>query len=139
MEKNIYLTIKNLVARVNNTLSYYEKDYISVKRTPFSERERCTSFEQYIEARFNFECYQIPELRDAILATEGHLFSCISLENPDTFKRRFSQATVILLDPETLIESDETLKNEILKIHDFIGGSCIKFNNVKKKIKILIE
>lgn len=131
--------LRNLIARVNSTLSYYEKDYISVKRTPISDRERCTSFEQYIEARFNYECCQVPELRDAVLATEGHLFSCVSLEDSDVSKRRFTVATVILLNPETLLETDENLKNEILKIHEFIGGSCIKFNNVKKKIKYTIE
>ena len=131
--------LRSLIARVNSTLSYYEKDYISVKRTPISDRERCTSFEQYIEARFNYECCQVPELRDAVLATEGHLFSCVSLEDPDVSKRRFTVATVILLNPETLLETDENLKNEILKIHEFIGGSCIKFNNVKKKIKYSIE
>lgn len=131
--------LRSLIARVNSTLSYYEKDYISVKRTPISDRERCTSFEQYIEARFNYECCQVPELRDAVLATEGHLFSCVSLEDPDVSKRKFTVATVILLNPETLLETDENLKNEILKIHEFIGGSCIKFNNVKKKIKYSIE
>ena len=136
MEETI---IKNLISRVNSTLSYYEKDFISVKRTPFSERERVTSFEQYIEARFNYECCQIPELVDAVLATEGHLFSCVSLENPDISKRRFTIATIELLNPETLLETDENLKNEIIKIHDLLGGSCIKFNNVKKKIQLTIE
>lgn len=133
------VTLRSLIARVNSTLSYYEKDYISVKRTPISDRERCTSFEQYVEARFNYECCQVPELRDAVLATEGHLFSCVSLEDSDVSKRRFTIATVILLNPETLLETEENLKNEILKIHEFIGGSCIKFNNVKKKIKYSIE
>lgn len=33
--------IKELIARVNSTLSYYEKDYVSVKRTPYAEREMC--------------------------------------------------------------------------------------------------
>lgn len=131
--------LKDLISRVNSTLSYYEKDYISVKRTPESEQERCTSFEQYVEARFNYECCRIPEFRDAVLATEGHLFSCTSLEDQDVAKRRFTTATISLLDPETLLEEDEILKNEILKIREFIGGSCIKFNNVKKKIKYLIE
>ena len=131
--------IRDLIARVNSTLAYYEKDFISVKRTPFSEKERVTSFEQYIEARFNYECCQIPELKEAVLATDGHLFTCISLENPDTAKRRFTVATIELLNPETLLETEENLKNEIIKIHDFLGGSCIKFNNVKKKIKYTIE
>ena len=87
--------IKELIARVNSTLSYYEKDYVSVKRTPYAERERCVSFEQYIEARFNYECSKIPELYDAVIATDGHLFSCTELIDPDTAKRRFT--TKILL------------------------------------------
>ena len=131
--------IKNLISRVNSTLSFYEKDYVSVKRTPFSERERCASFEQYIEARFNFECCQIPELYDAVIATEGHLFTCSELIDPDTSKRKFTLASVVLVDPKTLIGANENLINEIYKIHEYIGGSCIKFNNVKKKIKFTIE
>ena len=49
-------TIRDLISRVNSTLAYFEKDYVSVKRTPTSDKERCSSFEQFIEARFNFEC-----------------------------------------------------------------------------------
>ena len=125
------IVIKELISRVNGTLGYYEKDYISVKRTPYSERERCETFEQFIEARFNYECCQIPELQEAVLFTEGHLFSCQYLENPDSIKRRFTTACVIL-DPRL----PENLKNDILQL---IGGSTIKFNNVKKKIKFTIE
>ena len=131
--------IKELIARVNSTLSYYEKDYDSVKRTPYAERERCVSFEQYIEARFNYECSKIPELYDAVIATDGHLFSCTELIDPDTAKRRFTTASVVLVDPKTLIGANENLINEIYRIHDYLGGSCIKFNNVKKKIKFTIE
>lgn len=138
-ETNIKQIIKELISRVNSTLGYYEKDYVSVKRTPTSKRERITSFEQYIEARFNYECCKIPELYDAVMATEGHLFSCSSIENPDTQKRRFTAATVVLISPEMDLEMDENLKNEIIKIHDLLGGSHIKFNNVKKKIKFTIE
>lgn len=137
MENNI---IKELISRVNQTLGYYEKDYVSVKRTPYSEEgERCTSFEQFVEIRFNFECCKIPELHDAVIATDGHLFSCIKLEDQDIAKRRFSTASLVLLDPESCQGMDETLKEEIRKIYNFIGGSCIKFNNVKKKIKFTIE
>lgn len=131
--------IKELISRVNSTLGYYEKDYISVQRTPFSERERVTSFEQYIEARFNYECCKIPELYDAVIATDGHLFSCIELVNPDTMKRRFTTATVILVDPKTLLGNNESLIDEINKIQEFIGGTMIRFNNVRKKIKFTIE
>lgn len=136
---NIEAIIKDLISRVNSTLGYYEKDYISVQRTPFSERERVQSFEQYIEARFNFECCAIPELYDAVIATDGHLFHCVELTNPDTMKRRFTTATVTLVDPKTLVGANENLIDEINKIHEFIGGSVIKFNNVRKKIKFTVE
>lgn len=124
-------TIKDLISRVNSTLSYFEKDYVSVKRTPTSDKERCSSFEQFIEARFNFECCQIPELVDAVLSTDGHVFTCVSLENPDLAKRKFTTACIII-DPGL----PENLKNEILEL---LGGSEITFNNVRKKIKFEIK
>ena len=124
-------TIKDLLSRVNCSLFYYEKDYVSVKRTPTADKERCTTFEQFIEARFNFECCRIPELVDAVLSTDGHLFICSGLENPDDIKRKFSTAT-ITISPEV----PENLKDEILQL---IGGSEIVFNNVKKKIRFTIK
>lgn len=123
--------IKEIISKVNCSLNYYEKDYVSVKRTPFTDKERCESFEQYIEARFNYECCQVPELLDAAIKVEGHLFQCKYLENPDTSRRKFTTACVIL-DPNL----PEDLKEEILKI---VGGTQIKFNNVKKKIKFTVE
>lgn len=123
--------IKDLISRVNSSLVYYEKDYVSVKRTPTSDKERCTSFEQYIEARFNYECCQVPELIDAVISTDGYLFKCTGIVDPDDTKRRFSTATVVL---STEIPDD--LKDEVLQL---IGGSEIEFNNVKKKIKFTIR
>ena len=131
--------VKDLISRVNSTLGYYEKDYISVQRTPYSERERVTSFEQYVEARFNFECCAIPELYDAVIATNGHLFKCVELANPDIMKRRFTVATVVLVDPKTLPQASENLIDEINQIYKYLGGSVIKFNNVRKKIKFTRE
>ena len=40
--------IKDVISRVNSTLSIYEAEWISCKRTPTSEREVCKSFEQFI-------------------------------------------------------------------------------------------
>jgi hypothetical protein len=124
-------TIKELLSRVNCSLFYYEKDYVSVKRTPTSDKERCTTFEQFVEARFNYECCQIPELVDAVLSTDGRLFICANLENSDEIKRKFSTAT-ITISPEI----PESLRNEILQL---LGGSEIVFNNVKKKIRFTIK
>lgn len=124
-------TIRDLISRVNSTLAYFEKDYVSVKRTPTSDKERCSSFEQFIEARFNFECCQIPELVEAVISTDGHVFTCISIENPDLVKRRFTTACVIV-DPNL----PENLKKVILEL---FGGTEIVFNNVRKKIKYTIK
>lgn len=137
MESDI---IKNLISRVNSTLGYYEKDYISAKRTPYSEEgERCSTFEQYVEIRFNYECFQVPEFRDLIIATDGHLFSCVSLEDQDIAKRRFSTACLMLINPDNVTDLDNDTKEEIKNLYSLIGGSCIKFNNVRKKIKFTIE
>lgn len=124
-------TIKELLSRVNSSLMYYEKDFVSVKRTPTADKERCSSFEQFIEARFNFECCQIEELVEAVISTDGKLFIVQSLENPDTTKRKFSSATVTLC--PTL---PENLKYEVLQL---IGGTEIVFNSVKRKIKFSIK
>lgn len=132
-------TIREIIARVNKTLCYYEKDYISVKRTPEAERERTVSFEQYIEARFNYECCQIPELYDIVIALEGHLWQNVQLVGSDTAKRRFTEAKITLIDPESPIIEDPELKNAIYEIAKQLGGSSVRFNNVKKKIKFVIE
>lgn len=132
--------IKNLISRVNSTLNHYEKDYISVKRAPYIEEpECCRSFEQFIEARFNFECFQIPELRNGIILTDGHLFRCNYIEDVDLAKRKFSIVSLVLVDPSTIINISNELLSEINNIAQFLGGTCIKFNSVKKKIKFTIE
>lgn len=134
------IAIKELISRVNSSLSYFEPGWVGCKRYPDSiDPEICLSFEQYIEARFNYECSRVPELEQIIKDTGGHLFVCKSIDDPDLMKRRFSYAYLEIVDPETLIDPDETLINELEKVKNFFGGSKIKFNNVKKKIKYFIE
>ena len=136
MEENI---LKNLISRVNSTLGYYEKDYVSAQRTPDLDKERCTSFEEYIEIRFNREAYNIPELRNAVIETDGRLFSCVELSEPNVAKRRFKEAKIKLLNPDLLLPEDQNLKNEILKVRDLIGGTSISFNSVRKKVKLIVS
>lgn len=131
--------IRTLLSRVNSTLGYYEKDYVSAQRTPDVDKERCTSFEEYIEIRFNREAYNVPEFKDLVEKTEGRLFSCIEIEEPDVVKRRFKTAKIRLLDPNLLPEEFENLKDDIYKVRDLLGGTTICFNSVKKKIKYNIE
>ena len=131
--------IKTIVGKVNSTLSYYEEDYTSAKRTTDLANERCHSFEQYIEIRFNFEASKIPELSLLVEEFGGRLFSAVELEEGDKAKRKFKLATIRLIDPKLLVGEDETLKDELAKAKEILGGSKISFNNLKKKIKFKIE
>ncbi len=130
--------LKKVIGEVNRTLGSYEKDYISCRRTP-DIRETCTSFEHYIELRFNYECYKIPELQKLILATDGHLFSCTSLDNPDTVKRKFTLAHLEILDPDLVRDEDTEIKEMLSDVLKLFGGRKLSFNSVPKKIKFKIE
>jgi len=131
--------VKEIVSEINRTLSYFEKDFSSAKRTPESYQERCSSFEDYITNRFNFEASKIPELSELVLKTEGKLFKCKSLEGADEKKRRFKLATVVIDYDNLLSEDDQSLKDEIAKVTEYLGGDLICFNSVKKKIKLIIK
>lgn len=132
--------LKDLIIRVNNTLRYFEKEYIELKRTPESEKEVCESFEQYIEIRFNMESCQIPEFSKLEEMTDGHLFRCTSIMDPDEVRRRFSLATIELTTSDMFEGgSSKLLEDELSLVREFIGGSKISFNCVKKRIKIQID
>lgn len=131
--------IKEAISRVNCTLNIYEPEYIKCQRTSETEKEICISFEQFIEIRFNKECEKIPELKNLILKTEGHLFLCTNVEEPNLVKRRFKSATLTLITPEMVEDITESMKKDLLDIETVIGGSKIVFNSVKKKIKYKIS
>lgn len=146
MDKSNKLIIKEIIAKVNRTLPLYEKDFISVQRTPWTNKERCTSFEQFVEARFNFEISRLPEFEYLSQVFEGKLFGLINLSESDGENRRYKLAT-FTLPPENVIkevispvpEMENLINDELGKIISYLGGKTIKFNGVKKKIKIIIE
>ena len=131
--------IRDVISRVNSTLNVYEAEWISCKRTPTSEKEVCKSFEQFIEIRFNYECSKIPELQKILEDTGGHLFFCKSLEDVDLEKKRFTLAHLELLSPDDFVDESGIILKELEEVKNFLGGSKISFNNVKKKIKFTIE
>ena len=131
--------IRDVISRVNSTLNVYEAEWISCKRTPTSEKEVCKSFEQFIEIRFNYECSKIPELQKILEDTGGHLFFCKSLEDVDLEKKRFTLAHLELLSPDDFVDESGIILKELEEVRNFLGGSKISFNNVKKKIKFTIE
>jgi hypothetical protein len=129
--------LKKIISLVNSTLQFYELDYVSAKRLPEFDKIRCTSFEEYVGIRFNRECYDIlPEIADIILRTDGKLFYCESLEDPNLAKRRFKTATIII--NEKLPENGLVSEKDIEDVKKFLGWTKIKFNSVKKKIKFVV-
>lgn len=132
-------TIKSLISEVNGTLSHYKKGgWIDCRRTPDSGQEMMESLEQFIDARFNREAWEIPEFRKAEEYLGGRLFSC-TLEGADEIRKRYKQATVTLISAEDIIEPSQELIDLLEEIKSFIGGTKIKFNSVKVKIKYSIE
>lgn len=141
------LVIKNLISEVNGKLKYYEYNQVSAERTPHILKERCLSFEQYVECLFNYAAYHIPEMFDMVDVLEGHLFFCTKIEEPDEAKRKFKSATIELISEDKISEfvtkdllekKGEDLINELNRIKSFLGGSTISFNSVQKKIKFSI-
>lgn len=132
MEKN---TIKRLISEVNSTLTLYKKGgWIDVRRTPSSAPELMMSLEQFIEARFNREAWNVPEFNTAEELLGGHLFKC-ELEEPDEMKKRYRSATLTVIDEKLVCEPTQNLIDELDKVRAALGGSRIKFNGVKVKIK----
>ena len=137
MEIELEERLKKIISLVNSTLQFYELDYVSAKRLPEFDKIRCTSFEEYVGIRFNRECYDIlPEIADIILRTDGKLFYCESLEDPNLAKRRFKTATIII--NEKLPENGLVTEKDIEDVKKFLGWTKIKFNSVKKKIKFVV-
>lgn len=141
--------LKELIINVNNTLSYFELGYISVRRfsDPSSNymdgNNTATSFKDYIEARFNYECSKIPELNQLEIMTEGNLFKIIKLEGVDEDRKRFKEVTFTILTPDMIVEPSEDLINEIEKARIFLFGESkrgiLTFNDVKNRVYIKVQ
>lgn len=139
MDVELEKRLKEVISLVNSTLQFYEVDYVSAKRLPDFDKIRCTSFEEYVGIRFNRECYDIlPEIADVILRTDGKLFYCENLEDPNLAKRRFKTATIVI--NKDLLKSGNGLitEKDIEDVKNFLGWTKIKFNSVKKKIKFTV-
>jgi hypothetical protein len=131
--------LKDMISSVNGTLIHYKKGgWIDCRRTPDAGEEMIYSLEQFIDARFNREAWNIPELQKAEDYLGGRLFSC-TLEEPDEIKKKYKQATLTLIRAEDIIEPSEELIKLLDEVRIFLGGTKIVFNSVKVKIKFSIE
>lgn len=132
--------IRNLIAVVNRKMkdTYKGGGWLDCRRTPTSGVNMVNSLEEFIDAVFNQECYDIPELRDLEELLEGRLFSC-TLEGEDEARRRYKQATMTLVSEDDIENPSEELKELLKAAREFLGGTTIRFNSVPSKIKYSIE
>ncbi len=129
--------IKDIINKVNVTLCYFDPGYISARRTE-DIKERCFTFDKYVECRFNYEMGKLKEFNDLFLEFDGKLFSC-TLDSPNLVKRNFKLATLRIEIDKTLLENNEDLKNEVNRFIDWFGGNKISFTHKKKKFNYIIE
>lgn len=131
--------IKNLLRQVNSSLVWFNRNgWVDVRRTPDSEENMVNDLADYVEARFNRELYDIPELTKICELLEGHLYHC-TLEGIDESKRKFKTATLTLIKPEEIENPTPELIELINQARDYFGGSVIKFNCVRVKVQYKIE
>ena len=131
-------TIKDIIGRVNTTLSYFDAGYISARRTE-DIKERCYTFDTFIECRFNYELGKLDEFKDLFLDLDGKVFKCTALEEPNLVKRNFKLVTLEVQIPKTLLSSHEALKDEVDRFISWFGGNRIRFTHKKKKFNYIID
>ena len=134
LQENIVEAIKS----VNESLKTYEAEWISLKRSPYADKERIHSLRQFIECRLNMEFFYIPELREYVENFDGHFLEVMSVIGEDSRRRRFEYVIAYInKNPDWYMGED--FCNDMIKIENLIGGSKIKFTYSPKRPKITIE
>jgi hypothetical protein len=130
--------IREIIRDVNQSLIHYKRGgCIDCRRTPNSSINMVNTIEEYVDARFNRECWEVPELREACDLLEGHLFIC-TLEGVDEVRKRYKTATLKLVSPTDILDPTPELENLLKEVKIFLGGNKIKFNGLKYKVKFEI-
>lgn len=139
MDRKRSLLIK-VISAVNSSLTKFKKGgWIKVERVPDQEKEPCEDLEQFVDAVFNRECYNlIPEFAELEELLGGHLFSC-SLKDVDENKKRYGKAIVKIVTEKSIINPTESLTNRLKTATEYLGGSSLEFNGVRVKIKLEIK
>ena len=139
--------LKKIIANVNKSLVWYKPGgWIDAKRTPLCEDPNWVmNLQEYVEARFNRECFDIPELTKVFDIFDGKVWTC-TLDDPNEEKRRYKTATLTIVDPNQVYIDEEghcVPKEKICelldKVRDFFGGSEVTFNSVKVKIEFEVK
>lgn len=131
--------LRDSIKKVNETMRFYEVDYVELKRWVGGEREPCESFEHYIESRFNMELSKLPEFIEMETMTQGHLFMFDSITKKDDYRKKFGTVTLRLLRPEDMEIQYKPILDGLEVIKKLLGGSKITFNCVMKRIKVIID
>lgn len=131
--------IRDQIRKVNETMRFYEIDYVELKRWTGGEREPCESFEHYIESRFNMELSKLPEFAEMEALTQGHLFLFDSITKKDSYRKKFGTVTLRLLRPEDMEIQYQSILDGIEEVARILGGRKITFNCVMKRIKVVID
>lgn len=130
--------IKEAIKSVNESLRSYEAEWISLKRCPYSEKERIHTLRQFIECRLNMEFFYIPELREYVENFDGHFLEVMSVVGEDDRRKRFEYVEAYVnKSPDWYMGED--FYEAIINIEKLLGGSKIKFTYSPKRPKIIIE
>lgn len=134
----LYEQIKEAVRNVNESLKQYEAEWVSLKRCPYSEKERVHSLRQFIECRLNMEFYYIPEFQEYVENFDGHFLEVMSVIGEDDRRRRFEYVTAYVnKSPDWYMGED--FYSAISEIERLMGGSKIVFTYSPKRPKVTIE
>lgn len=129
--------ILEAIRNVNSTLSSYKSEWVSLKRSPWIEKERIHTLNQFLECRLNMEFYYIPELSPIVEQFDGHFIEIMSVVG-EKDKGKFENAIAYINKSPDWYLGNEDFSIIIKKAEDFIGGSRIEFNSAPKRPKITI-
>lgn len=139
MPSKIPDSIKLAIGAVNESLKTYEAEWISLKRSPWSEKERIHSLRQFLECRLNMEFLGVPELSGIVENFDGHFLEVMSVIGEDPKRRRFEYAVAYINKSPDWYMGEEDFPVVLEKIENFLGGTRIQFNNSPKRPKITIS
>lgn len=128
--------LTSAVSRVLVTLRKYEDDFTSAKRTPVDQPTRARTVGEYVECRFNFELFKVPELRMYEEMMDGYLFIVTNIT--DVLERHYDKVT-LCIGPNKGYISDEEYKSLVDNVTELIGGNKLTFGSDKTDPTIIIE
>lgn len=128
------MTLENSIKSIVDTLKLFDEGFTSVKRNPVDLGVRVKSLSEFIECRFNFELFKLPEFKSYEELMDGYLFkvSCILNEG----FRSYERITLEINDEKPEFLSDDSFRSIIRDVEELIGGKYISFSSDRKNLDI---